>query len=208
MTPRDPEATREKILDAAEEVFLAKGYGNAATSEIAEEAGVTKSLIHHHFGSKEGLWTEVKARRFRHYADAQLAMIREEGPTAELLRSSFEFYFRFLQQNPQLVRIMAWIFLEHEEETQPKAINDCMKLDEELFREGVERIRQAQEAGQFRTDVDPAFILFTFIGICQHWFQDRAHVREHVGEETPDEVLDERYLRDVTKIFFEGVLPR
>ena len=114
MTTRDPEATREKILDAAETVFLAKGYGNAAMSEIADEAGVTKSLLHHHFGSKEGLWTEVKARRFRYYADAQLAMIRDGSPGSDLLRTSFEFYFRFLQQNPQLVRIMAWMFLERD----------------------------------------------------------------------------------------------
>ena len=64
---RNPEATRAAILDAAEKIFLGKGYGEASMSQIAAEAGVTKSLLHHYFGSKENLWTEVKTRRFSIY---------------------------------------------------------------------------------------------------------------------------------------------
>ena len=70
---RNPEATRASILEAAEEVFLEKGYSAAALSAIARRAGVTKSLLHHHFGSKEGLWHEVKLRRFSHYATCSSA---------------------------------------------------------------------------------------------------------------------------------------
>ena len=64
---RNPEATKKAILDAAERVFFEKGFAQVSTSEIAEEAGVTKSLIHHHFGSKEALWAQVKMRRFKAY---------------------------------------------------------------------------------------------------------------------------------------------
>jgi len=202
---RDPEATRASILDAAEEVFLEKGYGATAMSEIARRAGVTKSLVHHHFDSKANLWEEVKQRRFRHYAEVQMAMIQESAQDegVQVLRDSFDFYFHFLQQNPELVRIMAWVFLEQE------ANRDvCVKLDDELMDAGAERIRRGQEQGFLRHDVDPRFLLFTFIGICQHWFQDRHHVIEHVAEPVPDEVIDEKFLRDAMKIFFEGVLPR
>lgn len=202
---RDPEATRAAILEAAEEVFLEKGYGAAALSAIANRAGVTKSLLHHHFDSKANLWAEVKQRRFSHYAEVQLAMIRDAAPDAgaEVLRDSFEFYFHFLQRNPELVKIMAWVFLEQE------ANEDvCLKMDDELMDAGTERIRQGQEQGFFRDDVDPRFVLFTFIGICQHWFQDRHHVLKHLAGKVPPEVVDERYLRDAMKIFFEGVLPR
>ena len=44
---RDPEATRNALLEAAEEVFLKNGFGNTSLSEIAKRAGITKSLIHH-----------------------------------------------------------------------------------------------------------------------------------------------------------------
>jgi len=202
---RDPEATRAAILDAAEEVFLARGFSAAPLSEIAQRAGVTKSLLHHHFESKKNLWAEVKVRRFQHYADVQKAMIEESRPDedAQVLRDSFEFYFRFLQQNPEIVRIMAWVFLEQE-------IDDdvCLHMDHELMSAGAERIKQGQEQGFLRGDVDPRLLLFTFVGICQHWFQDRGHVLEQIGDEVPPEVIDEKYLRDSMKIFFEGVLPR
>ena len=65
---RDPEATRAALLEAAETLFLEKGFGNTSLSEIGRQAGITKSLIHHYFGSKEGLWREVKTRRFMQYA--------------------------------------------------------------------------------------------------------------------------------------------
>ena len=62
--------------------------------------------------------------------------------------------------------------------------------------------------GDGRADVDPRLLLFTFLGICQHWFQDRHHVLTHLGPDIPDEIIDDKYLRDAIKIFFEGVLPR
>lgn len=202
---RDPEATRAAILDAAEDVFLQRGYAAAPLSEIARKAGVTKSLLHHHFESKQNLWAEVKQRRFQHYADVQMAMIEEsrDDKDAQVLRDSFEFYFRFLQKNPELVKIMAWVFLEQE------ANRDvCLEMDDELMEAGAERIKAGQENGSLRDDVDPRLMLFTFIGICQHWFQDRHHVVAHLGPDIPDEIIDEKYLRDAVKIFFEGVLPR
>lgn len=201
---RDPEATRAAILEAAEEVFLSKGFGNTAMSEIATRAGVTKSLLHHHFGSKMNLWTEVKFRRFEHYATAQKAMLENDDRTdATLLRDSMEFYFHFLQKNKELVRILAWVFLEQESEDEL-----CMTMDKQLFDLGAERIRQGQERGEIRADVNPYFILFTFIGICQHWFQDRDHLTQHLQEDLPEEAVDELFLRDAVKIFFEGVVPR
>jgi TetR/AcrR family transcriptional regulator len=198
---RDPEATRAAILEAAEELFLAKGFNGTALSEIADRAGVTKSLLHHHFGSKDGLWHEVKIRRFSEYAGRQMDMLAEQQPTADLLKESMQTYFRFLQRNPQLVRILAWVFLEQQQD-------ECVKMDEELTRAGIEKIRAAQERGEVRSDLNPAFILFTFVGIAQHWFQDKGHVLETMGLSAQSDLVDEAYLEDAVKIFFEGVLPR
>jgi len=200
-TQRDPEATRSAILEAAESVFLEKGFGAAAVSEIAQRAGVTKSLIHHHFGSKEKLWEEIKLRRFTVYAERQMAMLHEQEPTPELLRQSMETYFRFLAANPEIVRILAWMFLE-------KDGGECADMDRELTRAGVEKIRAGQEKGTLRADLNPAFILFSFLGIAQHWFQDKEWILGHLGLSPSSTAVDEAYLVDAVKIFFEGVLPR
>jgi TetR/AcrR family transcriptional regulator len=199
---RDPEATRSAILDAAENAFLAKGFSETSTSEIARRAGVTKSLIHHHFGSKEGLWEAVKVRRFSVYAEQQMQMLRDKEPTADLLRDSMKMYFRFLRANPEIVKMLAWMFVEQSQG------EDCADLDKELTLAGIEKIRQAQERGDLRSDLNPGFILFTFIGIAQHWYQDKQLMLDKIGLSADSDAIDEAYLEDAVKIFFEGVLPR
>jgi TetR/AcrR family transcriptional regulator len=198
---RDPATTRAALLEAAEEIFLKKGFGNTSLSEIARRAGITKSLIHHYFGSKEGLWRAVKTQRFMHYADRQMEMLKEAQPSVELLKASVAFYFDFLRRNPQIVRVLAWMFLEQDQK-------ECMDIDRELIRQGIEKISAGQALGQLRADIDPRFIVFVFIGLCQHWFQDKGHFMESFGTEGLGDNLDDAYLGAITKIFFEGILPR
>ncbi|MEV5569577.1 TetR family transcriptional regulator [Spirillospora sp. NPDC052269] len=54
--------TREKILAAARDLFAEKGFDGASLRAIAREAGVDPALVHHYFGSKEGVF--VAAMRF------------------------------------------------------------------------------------------------------------------------------------------------
>ncbi len=51
--------TREKILDAAMELFATKGYTDSTTKMIADLAGVNEITIFRHFGTKEFLFSEV-----------------------------------------------------------------------------------------------------------------------------------------------------
>jgi TetR/AcrR family transcriptional regulator len=198
---RNPEATKDALIEAAEAIFMEKGFGNTSLSEIAKRAGITKSLIHHYFGSKEGLLHEVKTRRFTHYASQESKILRNSKPSAELLRASVAFYFDFLRRNPQIVRILAWMYLEQDQ-------GICFEKDRELVRLGVEKVREIQAAGQLRSDIDPRFIVFIFLGLCQHWFQGKDHFREKFGTEGLSDDLDEAYLSDMIEIFFKGILPR
>ena len=100
---RHSEATRSSILDAGESVFVERGFAATAMSEIATRAGVTKSLIHHHFGSKDALWQEVKQRRFKDYSEMQLRNM-SGGPNVDRFADSIRRHFRFLQENPDWVR--------------------------------------------------------------------------------------------------------
>lgn len=198
---RDPEATKAAILEAAETVFLEKGFGNTSLSDVSRHAGITKSLIHHYFGSKEGLWQEVKTRRFLQYAETQMQMLEDSPPTADLLRDSMKTYFRFLQANPQLVRILAWMFLERDQE-------QCIDMDRHLVQAGVAKIREAQQGGELRSDVDARFILFMFIGMAQHWFQDREHFLHDFGTEDLPADLDTAFSEAMIRVFFEGIRPQ
>lgn len=197
---RDPEATRAAILEAAEAAFVEKGFADVSVSEIAEAAQVTKSLIHHHFGSKEKLWDEVKHHRFEEYAGVQRRVLEQAEPDAELLRESVRIYFKFLQKNPGFARMVAWMHLE-EAEDQP------FDLAGGLMEQGIAAIQAAQEQGELRADVHPFFMLVTFLGMAEQWFQSKEH---HCQWCEDDSELrdDDAYLEAMVKIFFEGVLPR
>lgn len=51
----DPEATRNRVLETAEELFYLKGITAVGIAEIAEAAGASKASLYKNFGSKEGL---------------------------------------------------------------------------------------------------------------------------------------------------------
>jgi len=85
-----------------------------------------------YFGSKKGLWREVKMRRLMQYAEKQMGILQDGEASIDLLTESLEAYFRFLQHTPQLIRIMAWMFLEQDQD-------ECMEIDKELIKAGVIR---------------------------------------------------------------------
>ncbi len=196
---RDPEATRAAILDAAEELFLVRGPADTPTSAVARRAGVTKSLIHHHFGTKEDLWTAVKRRHFGRYYEVQKEMLASSLGTAELLRESIATYFRFLQDDPRSVRFASWRFIEEDD--------PCHDQEVDLFDLGVQKIREAQDAGELRRDVEPISVIKAFLALADHWFQSKPLLGQMLGPEADLDGLEEKYLRDILRIFLEGVRP-
>ena len=54
--PRDKDATRQRILDAAEEVFAEKGYHRAVVDDIIHIAKTSKGGFYFHFPSKQGVF--------------------------------------------------------------------------------------------------------------------------------------------------------
>jgi AcrR family transcriptional regulator len=58
---RDEQAarTRERILDAASELFLDRGYGRTTMKDIAERAGVARDTVHAVYGSKAKVLTSL-----------------------------------------------------------------------------------------------------------------------------------------------------
>jgi TetR/AcrR family fatty acid metabolism transcriptional regulator len=56
MSPRAPEATRRRILDAAMDVFAGKGYHDAAVDDIVRASATSKGAVYFHFPSKEQLF--------------------------------------------------------------------------------------------------------------------------------------------------------
>ena len=78
---------RERILDAAEQVFSKRGYDRASFSEIVKHANVTQALVNYYFGSKELLFKEVYLRRANEIVRGRreaLAELKRRGKDSDL----------------------------------------------------------------------------------------------------------------------------
>ena len=85
------EATRERVLLAARDVLLERGYGQTSTRAVAERADVPLSLVHYHFGSKQYLLVEVLERENELLLERQRELYATSGPLAAKWRTACEF---------------------------------------------------------------------------------------------------------------------
>lgn len=99
---------RTDILRVAAKEFAAKGFHGATTAGIARAAGVTQPLVHHHFGSKLGLWASVLDDLFGELRALQEGTFRDlQGVELEAwLRVFLRQFVLFSARRPELARIM------------------------------------------------------------------------------------------------------
>jgi AcrR family transcriptional regulator len=83
--------TRLKILDAARQMLVEHGAGGTSTRSVAEEAGVPLSLVHYHFGGKQGLLLEVLERENELLLQRQHKLYAAPGPLADKWRVACDF---------------------------------------------------------------------------------------------------------------------
>lgn len=102
--------TNRQILDAAENLFLEKGYDNVSLEEIAAAAGMTRGAVHWHFKNKQGLLLALRERAresFTRLAD-ELAESKD-GASLDKLGDHLADMFERLHSDPRqqgLLRVM------------------------------------------------------------------------------------------------------
>jgi len=80
-------STRDKILNAAEQLFAIQGFAGTSLRAIIKEAGVNTAAAHYHFGSKEGVIEAVMLRRGQPVNEERLRLLddlEKAHPTGEL----------------------------------------------------------------------------------------------------------------------------
>ena len=94
--------TEEKILKAAEAIFLRDGYDGSRMQDIADEAGINKALLHYYFRSKDKLFEHVfdlKIGTFFPKADGVFDLDIDFTDKIGLI---IEGYINLLRENPYL----------------------------------------------------------------------------------------------------------
>jgi AcrR family transcriptional regulator len=82
------QATRDRIVEAAREILIEQGHSGASTRAVADRAGVRLSLVHYHFGGKQGLLIEVLERENELLLERQRGLFSAPGPLADKWRTA------------------------------------------------------------------------------------------------------------------------
>jgi AcrR family transcriptional regulator len=76
------------MVQAAREILIEQGHSGASTRAVADRAGLRLSLVHYHFGGRQGLLAEVLERENEQLLARQRALFDAPGPLAEKWRTA------------------------------------------------------------------------------------------------------------------------
>lgn len=142
-----PQETTERILDAAERLFMEHGYDAASMRMLTAAAGVNLAAINYHFGSKEGLMQAVFKRRLNWLNRERLRILDdlERKAAGKPLRPSqiLEAFFGTLLTMGEREELGGAVFLRLIGRTLTEPANFIREFFAGEYQEVVERYKKA-----------------------------------------------------------------
>ena len=158
---RDPERTRERILQAAETEFGDYGYAGARVSRIAARAGVNAQLISYYFDGKAGLYQALLSQ----WREVTADLSRPDRPLSEIVAG----FARAAATHRWWIRLLVWQALgdspDYPGTDTGLGISGVNEPD--CLTQQVVELRRRQDAGELATDLEPAHLLLAlFAAAC------------------------------------------
>ncbi|WP_157155599.1 MULTISPECIES: TetR/AcrR family transcriptional regulator [unclassified Diaminobutyricimonas] len=148
-------ATRQKILDAAEQVFAEVGYTEASIVRITEQAGVGQGTFYLYFDSKLQVFEELVEDLNRRVRHAMSEAASQATNRLEAERLGFKGFFEFTAKHPALYRVV-----REAEFVSPRALRSHYTKIVEGYIEGLSK---AHDAGEITAD--PTVAAWMLMGI-------------------------------------------
>ena len=193
------EATRRRLLEAAEIVFAEQGYHEASIVKITERAGIGLGTFYLYFDSKQSIFEALvidRNRRVRHSMSEAMA-----GASSRLdaERAGFEGFFRFTAEHPALYRVV-----REAEFVSP----ETLRLHYSRIVEGYEAgLRAAQEVGDVDRALDPEVTAWALMGMGE-LIGMRFLLWERDGAGKPPSVLEPKVFDDMMRFIDNALAPR
>lgn len=105
-SPRDPERTRQEILDVAVSEFCSHGFDGARVDAIAAKTRTTKRMIYYYFGGKEQLYVAALEFVYASIRKAESAVDVAHLPPLEAIRRIAELTFDHHEAHPDFLRLI------------------------------------------------------------------------------------------------------
>jgi AcrR family transcriptional regulator len=143
---------REQLMEVATKLFAKHGYEATTTAAIAESAGVTEPILYRHFKNKQELFVAI----VRHMSDQTMQHWRElvdGAPDApERIRRIAEAFPGHVQKLADAYHVLHGALSTSRDPKVLKVMREHYQQIEDFF---VGVVREGQQAGLFRKDMDP-----------------------------------------------------
>ena len=173
-TKEEAQETRHRILDAAEQVFHARGVSRTSLNEIALAAGVTRGAIYWHFQDKADVFNAMMARVTLPLEEAAKRSDDPATDPLEVIRQNCLNAFQMTVNDPQARRVFEIATHKVEYVDELKAVRDRhLRLRNELHDHVARGLALATARGQLTDRIPPdaaAFGVHALIdGLIQNW---------------------------------------
>lgn len=146
MTDTTKPNTQQKILDAAEQEFLEKGYFGATTAAIAKRAGITHAMLHYYFQSKDNLFNMVINKKIELMQPDISSIINDSSqPFLSKIQLLINMHFDMLTSNPDLPIFFVRDILPNAE---IQTILSTSNQNNPLFHQFNTELTEAQQRGE------------------------------------------------------------
>jgi AcrR family transcriptional regulator len=155
--------TEQTILEAAEKLFVRKGYTATRTTEIAAAAGVNQALLHYYFRTKEALFERIFREKTEQMLDFFVESFDSDLPFLGKVRLGIERHFDFVARDPTLPFFILRELIQGEERktfVREKIAPVAFGIIERMT--GL--VREAEEKGEIRP-VDPQDLLLNIVSL-------------------------------------------
>jgi AcrR family transcriptional regulator len=159
----DAEETRARILDAAEDVFAARGFAAATTREIGTRAGVGKRMLFYYFPTKASVYEAVLTRAVVGLVQIHARFRDEPGPVG--IADAIDGITHFAAANLRALKLLVREIMDGG----PHLARIAERHLRPLFATAAAEVERNVAAGVFRAS-DPMHVLLNVGGLTLFYF--------------------------------------
>ncbi|WP_162960619.1 TetR/AcrR family transcriptional regulator, partial [Pseudomonas aeruginosa] len=167
----NPEKTRQDILRAAIDEFVAQGLSGARVDAIAERTHTSKRMIYYYFGSKEQLYQAVLEKLYSDIRGIEGTLRLGALPPAKAMEKLVEFSFDYHDRHVDFVRIIS---IENIHKGEHIASSELVQsVNSSIVQSIAEILRRGEAEGVFRAGLEALDVHMLISSFCFYRVSNR-----------------------------------